>query len=68
MTQRKMTIISTCIYFFCALVWSANFFINWYADGLVTASTGLFGLAAVCFVVAGVLGAIRLRKLPKEEK
>lgn len=68
MTQRKMTAISTCIYFFCALVWAANFGINWYADGLITVSTGLFGAASALFAVAGVLGAIRLHKMPKEEK
>lgn len=68
MTQRKMTTISTCIYFFCALVWAANFGINWYADGVITVSTALFGVSSVLFAIAGVLGAIRLRKMPKEEK
>lgn len=68
MTKRKMTIISTCIYFFCALVWSLNFFINWRADGMITVSTGLFGVAAVCFALAGIMGVLRVRHLPKEEK
>lgn len=68
MTQRKMTIISTCIYLFCALVWAANFLINWHTDGVITTSTGLFGVAAVCFAVAGVMGVFRVRRLPKEEK
>lgn len=68
MTQRKMTTISTCIYFFCSMIWAANFGINWYADGAITLSTGLFGVASLLFAVAGVLGVIRLRKMPKEEK
>ena len=68
MTQRKMTIISTCIYLFCALVWAANFAIHWHTDGMITVSTGLFGVAAVCFAIAGVGGVIRVRHLPKEEK
>ena len=68
MTQRKMTTISTCIYLFCALIWAVNFAVNWCADGTITVSTGLFGLAAVCFAVAGIMGAIRVRHLPKEEK
>ena len=68
MTQRKMTLISTCIYLFCALVWLANFLINWHADGTITVSTGLFGVAAACFAVAGIMGVIRVRRLPKEEK
>ena len=68
MTQRKMTIISTGIYLFCALVWGLNFFIHWYTEGVISVSTGLFGVAAACFLVAGVMGAIRVRHMPKEEK
>lgn len=68
MTQRKMTTISTCIYFFCALVWAVNFGVNWYADDVITVSTGLFGVSSALFAVAGVLGVLRLRRMPKEEK
>ena len=68
MTQRKMTTISTCINLFCAFVWMANFFIHWCTEGTISLSTGLFGVAAACFAIAGLGGLFRLRKMPKEEK
>jgi len=67
MTKKTMWI-TTGLYLFCALVWTANFFINWHTDGRIEVSTALFGVSAVCFLIAGVLDFIRLRKMKKEEK
>ncbi len=68
MTQRKMTSISTGIYLFCAVIWTANFGLHWWQDGVINTSTGLFGLAAVCFAIAGAGGILRLRRMPKEDE
>lgn len=68
MTKRKTTLITSCIYLFCALVWAVNFAINWHGDGAITVSTGLYGVAAACFAVAAVLGFVRYRRMPKEDE
>ena len=66
MTKKRMWI-TTGIYFLCALVWTANFLINWHKDGAINTSTALFGLAAVCFGISTVLNLIRIRRMKKEE-
>lgn len=68
MMTKKAMWISTGIYLFCTVLWTANFFLHWYQDGIIETSTALFGVAAVCFAVAGVMGLIRVRHMPKEEK
>lgn len=68
MTRKQMKI-SVGLYVFCAVIWTINFFIHWYTDGIVTLSTILYGVTAVCFTIAAVLGIIRLCRLKntKEE-
>ena len=67
MTKKTMWI-STGIYIFCAVVWTVNFFLHWHQDGMIEASTALFGVAAVCFGISAVLNLIRIRRMKKEEK
>lgn len=68
MTKKQMKI-SVGLYVFCAVIWTINFFIHWYTDGVLELSTILFGVSAVCFTVAAVLGVVRLCRLKntKEE-
>ena len=65
MTKKKMWL-STGLYVFCALIWTVNFFLHWKQDGAVDFSTALFGVSAVLFAVAAVMGVVRLTRLPKE--
>lgn len=67
MTKKQMKI-SVGLYVFCAVVWTINFFIHWYTDGVPEVSTILYGVAALCFTIAAVMGVIRLIRLPKENK
>ena len=67
MTKKKMWWI-TGLYTFCALIWTTNFFLHWYQDGMVSFSTGLFGLSAVLFAVAAVGSALQLNRLYKANK
>lgn len=66
--SRKQMRISTGLYAFCALVWTVNFFLSWHQDGMIEVSTGLYGVAALCFGISAVLGLIRLKRLPREEQ
>lgn len=68
MTKKQMKI-SVALHVFCAVIWTINFGIHWYADGMLTLSTILFGVSALCFTVAAVLGVIRLCRMKntKEE-
>lgn len=68
MTKKQMKI-SVGLYVFCALIWTLNFFIHWYTDGCLAFSTVLYGISAVCFTIAAVLGIIRVHRLKntKEE-
>ena len=59
MTKKKMWI-TTGWYVLLTLIWTVNFFIHWHKDGMISVSTGLFGLAAALFAVAAVLGVIRV--------
>lgn len=65
---RKTLWLSTGLYIFCAVIWTVNFFLHWHQDGMIEASTALFGVSAVCFAVAAVLNVIRLARLPKGDK
>ncbi len=65
---KKTLLFTTGLYAFCAVLWTVNFVINWLEEGVVTISTGCFGVAAVCFAVAAVTGGIRILRLKKEEK
>lgn len=67
MTRRKQMIITTCLYAFCAVVWTANFFITWHNAGTLETSTVLFAVSAVCFGIAAVLNIIRIRRMKKED-
>ena len=60
--------ITTGIYLFCALVWTLNFFLAWRADGMIGTSTALFGVSAVCFLIAAALNFVRLRRMKKGDK
>ena len=60
--------ITTGLYLFCALVWALNFFLHWRQDGMIDVSTALFGVSAACFLIAGVLNIVRIRRLKKEDK
>ena len=68
MTKKQMKI-SVALYVFCAVIWTINFGIHWYTDGVLELSTILYGVSALCFTVAAVLGVIRLcrTKNTKEE-
>ena len=66
MTKKTMRI-STGVYLFCALVWTINFFLHWHQDGRIEVSTALFGVSAVCFLIAGLGGVFALRRARKEE-
>ena len=68
MTKKQMKI-SVGLYVFCAVIWTINFLIHWYTDGVLQLSTILYGVSAVCFTIAAVLGVIRLCRLKntKEE-
>jgi len=67
MTKKTMWL-TTALYIFCAVIWTVNFFLHWHQDGMIETSTALFGVSAVCFGIAGVLNAIRLTRLCKQEK
>ena len=67
MTKKKLWWI-TGLYTFCALIWTTNFFLNWHKDGMISVSTGLYGLSAILFTISAVMGVIRLIRLPKENK
>ena len=67
MTKKNMWWI-TGFHTFCALIWTVNFFLHWHKDGMISVSTGLFGLSAVLFTISAVMGVIRLIRLPKENK
>lgn len=66
MTRKRM-LISTGLYAFCAVMWTVNFFLHWYQDGMIEVSTALFGVAALCFGIAAVLGGMSLRRLSKND-
>lgn len=65
--SKKTLKITAGLYVFCAVIWTVNFVLHWRADGLINVSTGLFGLAAVCFAVSAVLNIIRLCRMKKED-
>lgn len=66
MTRKRM-LISTGLYVFCAVIWTVNFFLHWYQDGMIEVSTALFGVAAICFGIAAVLGGMSLHRLSKDD-
>lgn len=61
-------IIMACIYAVCALVWGALCAVHWCAEGVPTVSTALYGLSAVCWVIAAVLNFIRISQMGKREE
>lgn len=66
MTRKKTMIITSVLYIFCAVLWAANFLISWREDGRLMFSTVLFGVSAVCFMIAAVLNIIRMRRMGKD--
>ncbi len=66
MTKKRMLIL-TWLYGFCAVSWTVNFFLHWYQDGMIDVSTALFGVAAICFAIAAVLGGMSLHRLRKDD-
>ena len=67
MTKKRMWF-TTGIYIFCTLIWTVNFFLHWRHDGVLTFSTALFGLAAVCFGISAVLNIIRIRRMQADKE
>ena len=65
---KKTLLFNTGLNSFCAVLWTVNFVIDWLEEGVVTVSTGCFGVAAVCFAVAAIMGVIRILRLKKEEQ
>ena len=66
MSRRKM-LATTAIYIICAVIWTLNFLIHWQKDGVLEASTVLFGVAAACFAISAVLSIIRLCRTKRED-
>lgn len=65
---KKTLLFNVGLNVLCAVLWTVNFVIDWLEEGVVTISTGCFGVAALCFAVAAVTGGIRILRLKKEEQ
>ena len=67
MSEKSMKI-STAIYILNAVIWTVNFFLNWVEDGMLKVSTVLFGISAVCFIIASVGAVLALCRKKREER
>lgn len=66
--KRKRACIAAGLYALSAIVMTVVFLTHWHHDGEMMFSTALFGAAALCFWVSAVLGAVRIKRLSREEQ
>ena len=66
MDARKTALIQVIIFTVCAVVWTINFVINLVLEDTLLLSTVLYGLSAVCWIIAAAGSILRLRKLRTE--